>query len=60
MFLLMPEMSEEYRIAGVMLASVPLFGIYTVIGERYGMGGICAAVSVPTMVISFVSMTAIA
>lgn len=60
MLLLMPEMNTDYRIAGVMLASIPMFGIYTVIGERYGMGGICAAASVPTTVFSFVSITAIA
>jgi hypothetical protein len=38
MLLLMPEMNEEYRIAGVMLASVPMLRIYSLIGERYGMG----------------------
>jgi malonate transporter and related proteins len=60
LLLLVPVIDLQYKIAGVMLASAPMFGIYTVIGERYGMGGICAAASVPTTVISFVSITVIA
>jgi malonate transporter and related proteins len=55
MFLLMPEIDTQYKTAGVLM-----FGIYTVIGEHYAMGGICTAVSVPTTVTSFVSITTIA
>jgi malonate transporter and related proteins len=58
--LLMPSIDSNFILAGVLFASAPMFGIYTVIGQRYGLGEICAATSAPATVISFISITAIA
>lgn len=57
LFLFFPAMDAQLKTAGVILASVPMFGIFAVIGQRYGMGDICAAAQVPATVISFISIT---
>ena len=36
-----------------------MLGIYAVIGQRYEPGPICAAVLVPTKVVSFVTITTV-
>ena len=43
--------------AGIILASAPMFTIYPIIGERFGLGGLCAAALVAATVVSFATMT---
>jgi len=58
-FLMFPGMDPLLRTAGIILAAVPMLGIYAVIGQRYELGAICAAVLVPTTVVSFATITTV-
>lgn len=58
-FLLFPGLDPVLRTAGVILAAVPMLGIYAAIGQRYELGAICAAALVPTTVVSFVTLTTV-
>jgi predicted permease len=56
-FVLIPESDPTIMVIGVILASMPMFSMFTVIGERYGMGQICAASLIPATVLSFFSIS---
>ncbi|MDF2153442.1 AEC family transporter [Vibrio sp. CAU 1672] len=54
-FDLEPTMSA----VAVILASMPMFGVYAVIGQKYNMGGICSAVLLPTTLVSTITISAV-
>lgn len=58
-FLLIPGIDPVYAMAAVLFASMPMFGIYPILGERYGLGGVCAAALVPAMTLSFITINLI-
>lgn len=41
----------------VILASMPMFGVYAVIGQKYNMGGLCSAVLLPTTLVAMVTIS---
>ncbi len=57
--LLMPPMEPVYQSVALTLACMPMFGIYAVLGQRYGMGGLCAAVLLPATVLSFFTINGV-
>lgn len=57
LFMMLPAADPQIMVAAVILASMPMFSMFTVIGERYGLGQICAASLVPATVLSFVSIS---
>lgn len=56
-FSFIPGMDPLLIAAAIIMASMPMFGIYPIIAEKYGLGSTCAAVLVPTTVCSFVSLS---
>jgi len=56
-FSLIPGMEPLMVASAVILASMPMFGIYPIIAEKYGLGSTCAAVLVPTTMLSFISLS---
>lgn len=56
-FSLMPGIEPLMVASAVILASMPMFGIYPIIAEKYGLGSTCAAVLVPTTIASFISLS---
>ena len=58
-FSFIPGMDPLMIAAAIILASMPMFGIYPIIASKYGLGPTCAAVLVPTTVFSFVSLSLI-
>ena len=52
-FDLQPTMSA----VAVILASMPMFGVYAVIGQKYNMGGLCSAVILPTTLFAIVTVS---
>lgn len=53
MILLFPPMSPLFQSVAILLACMPMFSIYAVIGMRYNLGGLCSAVLLPATLISF-------
>ncbi|MNG30533.1 hypothetical protein D3C84_1161650 [compost metagenome] len=43
-FALVPGIDPQLRIAGLLIASAPMFSIYPLIGQPYGLESRCAAV----------------
>ncbi|MEH6576907.1 MAG: AEC family transporter [Amphritea sp.] len=56
MISLVPQISKFNAAVALILASMPMFGIFPVIGQKYGVGQACAAVLVPTTIASFISL----
>ncbi|WP_408596574.1 AEC family transporter [Limnohabitans sp.] len=50
-------MDVSLQIAGVLLASMPMMGIYPILGQRHGQEGFCAAALLVTTVASFFSIS---
>lgn len=53
---LVPGIDPTMRTAGVLFASAPMFSIYPLLGQRYGLEGRCAAALVLTTALSFFSI----
>lgn len=53
---LIPGIDPVSSTAAIVLASLPMFGVFPVIGHRYGLGQACAAILVPTTIASFVTL----
>lgn len=53
---LMPDMDPVLTSVAIILASMPMFGVYSAIGARYNLGGLCAAALVPTTLLSFITI----
>lgn len=58
-FLILPQMDPTMVVAAVILASMPMLGIYPVLAEKHGLGPTCAAILLVTTVSSFVTLNAI-
>lgn len=53
----LPEMEPLMMASAIILASMPMFGIYPIIAQQYGLGSTCAAILVPTTMFSFISLS---
>lgn len=58
MLLLLPPMQRELEVAVVLMAAVPMLGIYPILAQRYGHDGMAAAAQLVTTVASFFTLTA--
>jgi malonate transporter len=56
LLLFFPEMPLLYQHVAILLACMPMFSIFAVIGIRYQAGGLCSAVLLPTTLISFITI----
>ncbi|MNZ80378.1 putative transporter YfdV [compost metagenome] len=56
-FALVPGIDPQLRIAGLLIASAPMFSIYPLIGQPYGLESRCAAVLVVATALSFISLS---
>lgn len=54
--LLLPPIDWQYQTAAVVLASMPMFSIFPILGQKYGLEDICAAALVLTTALSFVTI----
>jgi len=55
---LIPGISAELQAAAVFFACVPMFSIYAILGQKYGLEGLCSAVLVMATVVSFITISA--
>jgi predicted permease len=53
---LFPPMPELYFSVAILFSTLAMFSIYPVLGSRYGHGEMCAAVLLPTTLLSFFSV----
>lgn len=56
---LLPPMARELQLAVVLMAAVPMLGIYPILAQRHGHDAMAAAAQLGTTVASFVSLTAL-
>ncbi|MFA0088637.1 AEC family transporter [Vibrio sp. 10N.261.51.F12] len=59
MLLVWFDLEPTMAAVAVILASMPMFGVYAVIGQKYNMGGLCSAVLLPTTLVAMVSVSVI-
>ncbi|MCK9261629.1 MAG: AEC family transporter [Azoarcus sp.] len=57
--LLIPGIDRELQAAAVLIACVPMFSIYAIMGQKYGLESMCSAALVVATVASFVSISVI-
>lgn len=55
--LLLPPMDSQLRLALVLMAAVPMFGIYPIMAQKYGQDGLAAAAQLGATVASFFTLT---
>jgi predicted permease len=55
---LLPGISPELQAAAVFFACVPMFSIYAILGQKYGLEALCSAVLVAATVMSFLTISA--
>jgi malonate transporter len=51
-----PGMPQLFQQVAILLACMPMFSIFAVIGMRYQYGGLCSAVLLPTTLVSFITI----
>jgi predicted permease len=51
------DLDSTMSAVAVILASMPMFGVYAVIGQKYNMGGVCSAVLLPTTLLAMVTVS---
>ncbi len=56
--MLLPPMQRELQVAVVLMAAVPMLGIYPILAQRHGHDGMAAAAQLVTTVASFFTLTA--
>ena len=56
--LALPPMEPMLQATALVMASMPMFSIFPVLGQRYGLGPVCAAALVLATVASFVTVNA--
>lgn len=59
MMLVMPPMQPLFQNVAIILASMPMFSIFAVIGMRYNYGGLCSAVLLPATVLAFFTINSV-
>ena len=57
--LLLPPMQRELQMIVVLMAAVPMLGIYPILAQKYGQDAVAAAAQLGTTVASFFTLTAI-
>ncbi|MCG9554771.1 AEC family transporter [Vibrio sp. Isolate31] len=57
MIMLWFDLEPIMAAVAIILASMPMFGVYTVIGQKYNMGGLCSAVLLPTTLVAMVTIS---
>ncbi len=57
--LLLPPMARELQIAVVIMAAVPMLGIYPILAQKHGHDGMAAGAQAGTTVVSFFTLTAL-
>jgi malonate transporter len=57
--LLLPPMARELQVAAVVLAAVPMLGIYPILAQKHGHETLAAAAQLGTTVASFFTLTAL-
>ena len=57
--LLLPPMARELQVAVVVMAAVPMLGIYPILAQKYGHDSDAAAAQLGTTVASFFTLTAV-
>jgi predicted permease len=57
--LLLPATTRELQVAAVMMAAVPMLGIYPVLAQKFGHDAKAAAIQLGTTVASFFTLTAL-
>lgn len=55
--LLLPPMARELQVAVVVMAAVPMLGIYPILAQKHGHDGMAAAAQLATTAASFVTLT---
>lgn len=55
--LLMPGVAPELQAAAVLFACVPMLSIYPILGQKYGLEGLCSAALVAATVASFLTIS---
>lgn len=56
--LLLPPMARELQVIVVLMAAVPMLGIYPILAQKHGQDGMAAAAQLGTTVASFFTLTA--
>ncbi|WBY02543.1 AEC family transporter [Ramlibacter tataouinensis] len=56
---LLPPMQRELQVAVVVMAAVPMLGIYPILAQKHGHDGMAAAAQLGTTVASFFTLTAV-
>lgn len=56
LLMVLPPIARELQIAAVLMASVPIMGIYTVLAQRHGHDGMAAASQLGATVVSFLTL----
>lgn len=56
---LFPTMPPLYKKVAIILACMPMFSIYAVIGMKYQLGKLCSAVLLPTTVCCFITINVV-
>ena len=57
--LLLPPMARELQVAVVIMAAVPMLGIYPILAQKHGHDAMAAAAQLGTTVASFLTLTAL-
>jgi malonate transporter len=56
---LLPPMARELQVAVVVMAAVPMLGIYPILAQKHGHDAMAAAAQLGTTVASFFTLTAL-
>jgi len=59
MVVLLPPMERELQTAVVVMAAVPMLGIYPILAQKHGHDGMAAAAQLGTTVLSFFTLTSL-
>jgi hypothetical protein len=59
MVVLLPPMDRQLQTAVVVMAAVPMLGIYPILAQRHGQDGMAAAAQLGTTVLSFFTLTSL-
>jgi malonate transporter len=57
--LLLPPMARELQMAVVLMAAVPMLGIYPILAQKHGQDAMAAAAQLGTTVLSFFTLTSL-
>lgn len=59
MFMLIPDMDQNLKLGGILIAAVPMMSIYPIIASQYGFRSLCASILFATTLASFFTIIAI-